>query len=152
MDSIGVFMPRPTFPYLERELDNRFKLLRPRNDPRKAQLSKESIRAVVVNSVDGADTDLIGAFPKLEIVSCYGVGVDKIDLNECAAKGIRVTNTPDVLTDEAADLAVGLILAVHRRLCVCDQYVRSGKWKHGDFELTTKVRAFGISVTRFLLG
>ncbi|MQK21590.1 2-hydroxyacid dehydrogenase, partial [Escherichia coli] len=57
---------------------------------------------------------------------------------KCKKKGIRVTNTPDVLTDEVADLTIGLILAVLRRICECDRYVRSGKWKQGDDKLTTK--------------
>ncbi|XP_028756138.1 glyoxylate/hydroxypyruvate reductase A HPR2-like [Neltuma alba] len=143
MESISVLMPRPTFPYLEEQLDGRFKLFRLWDNRTEIQFNNDSaiansIRAVVVNSVDGADADLIGKYPNLEIVSCYGVGVDKIDTRKCADKGIRVTNTPDVLTDEAADLAIGLILALLRRLCVCDQYVRSGKWKRGNFNLTTK--------------
>lgn len=125
-------MPRPTFPYLEQHLQNRFNLIRHSNNP-------NSVRAVVVNSVDGADADLIGKFPNLEIVSCYGVGVDKIDTGMCKEKRIRVTNTPDVLTDETADLAIALILALLRKLPACDQFVRNGHWKNGDFNLTTKV-------------
>lgn len=72
-------------------------------------------------------------------MSSFSVGIDKVDLNKCREKGIRVTNTPDVLTDDVADLAIGLILAVLRRLCESDRYVRSGKWKKGDYKLTTKV-------------
>ena len=145
MEGILVVMPRPTFPRLEVELDKRFKLLRLWNSPQKTQFLKDhaiATRAVVVNSTDGANAELIQAFPKLEIVSCYGVGVDKIDLNKCKEKGIRVTNTPEILTDEAADLAIGLILTLLRRLCECDRYVRNGKWKQGGYKLTTKVRAF----------
>lgn len=132
------------FSYLEQELDKRFKLFRFWNYPQKVQFLKEhanSIRAVVGNANSGADVELIHALPKLEIVSSFSVGVDKIDLDECKEKGIRVTNTPDVLTDEVADLTIGLILAVLRRLCECDRYVRSGKWKKGDYRLTTKVSA-----------
>ncbi|KAK4267444.1 hypothetical protein QN277_024223 [Acacia crassicarpa] len=139
MESIGVLMPRPTFPYLEEQIDKRFKLFRLwDNFSYDNNAIASSIRAVVVNSVDGADADLIRKFPNLELVSCYGVGVDKIDTNKCAEKRIRVTNTPDVLTDEAADLTIGLILALLRRLCACDQFVKSGNWKRGDFNLTTK--------------
>ncbi|KAL2480653.1 Glyoxylate/hydroxypyruvate reductase A HPR2 [Abeliophyllum distichum] len=76
--------------------------------------------------------------PKLEIVSSFSVGLDKIDLNKCKEKGIRVTNTPDVLTEHVADLAIGLLLAVLRRICECDKYVRKGMWKTGDFKLTNK--------------
>ncbi|KAL1298194.1 hypothetical protein AAHE18_18G014500 [Arachis hypogaea] len=133
MESIGVLVPHPTFPYLEHHLQARFNLLRDRTK------HAASIRAVVVNSVDGADAKLIDALPMLEIVSCYGVGVDKVDLRKCAERGIRVTNTPDVITDETADVAMALIISLLRRLCQCDVFVRSGKWKHqGSYPLTTK--------------
>ncbi|KAK4269374.1 hypothetical protein QN277_022538 [Acacia crassicarpa] len=141
MESIGVLLLCPVFSYLDQELDKRFKLYRYWNYPQSVQFLKEhanSIRAVVGNSNYGTDAALIDALPKLEIVSSNSVGVDKIDLNKCREKGIRVTNTPDVLTDEVADLTIGLILAVLRRLCECDRYVRSGKWKKGDYKLTTK--------------
>lgn len=87
----------------------------------------------------GADAETIDALPNLKIVSSFSVGLDKVDLGKCRERGIRVTNTPDVLTDDVADLAIGLILAVLRRLCMCDRYVRNGLWKKGDFQLTTKV-------------
>ncbi|KAI4355633.1 hypothetical protein L6164_004384 [Bauhinia variegata] len=141
MESIGVLMLTPMMPYLEQELDKRCKLFRFWNYPQRSQFLKEnanSIRAVVGNSNAGADAELIEALPKLEIVSSFSVGVDKIDVNKCKEKGIRVTYTPDVLTDEVADLAIGLILALLRGLCACDQFVRSGKWKQGSDKLTTK--------------
>lgn len=133
-----------TFPmnsYLEQELQRRFNLLRFWTLPEKSvflEAHRNSIRAVVGNATAGADAELIDALPNLEIVASYSVGLDKIDLGKCREKGIRVTNTPDVLTDDVADLAIGLILAVLRRLPACDRYVRSGKWKHGDYQLTTK--------------
>jgi len=128
-------------PYLEQELQRRFNLFRLWAVPQKSQFLKDhsaSIRAVVGNASAGADAELINTLPGLEIVSSFSVGVDKIDLDKCKEKGIRVTNTPDVLTEDVADLAIGLILAVLRRLCECDRYVRSGKWKKGDFRLSTK--------------
>jgi hydroxypyruvate reductase 2 len=127
--------------YLENELQKRFNLVRFWNSPEKSVLletHRNSIRAVVGNASAGADAQLIDDLPKLEIVSSFSVGLDKIDLGKCKEKGIRVTNTPHVLTEDVADLAIGLILALLRRLCECDRYVRSGKWKTGDFKLTTK--------------
>lgn len=132
----------PMSSYLENELQKRFNLVRFWNSPEKSVLLetyRDSIRAVVGNASAGADAQLIDELPKLEIVSSFSVGLDKIDLGKCKEKGIRVTNTPDVLTEDVADLAIGLILALLRRLCECDRYVRSGKWKTGDFQLTTKV-------------
>ncbi|XP_030969877.1 uncharacterized protein LOC115990161 [Quercus lobata] len=141
MESIGVLMPIPMNSYLEQELQKRYNLFKLWTAPQKPQFIKEhadSIRAVVGNASAGADAELIEALPRLEIVSSFSVGVDKIDLAKCREKGIRVTNTPDVLTEDVADLAIGLILAVLRRLCESDRYVRSGKWKKGDYKLTTK--------------
>ncbi|KAK4359479.1 hypothetical protein RND71_021708 [Anisodus tanguticus] len=92
----------------------------------------QRLRAVVGNVVVGADAELIKALPELEIVASFSVGLDKIDLNKCKEKGIRVTNTPDVLTDDVADLAIGLMLSVLRRICECDRYVKKGLWKARD--------------------
>lgn len=142
-------MACPMSTYLEQELDKRFKLYRFWNFPQKKEFLKEhsaSIRAVVGNAFAGADAELIDALPKLEIVSSYSVGLDKIDLEKCKEKGVRVTNTPDVLTEDVADLAIGLMLAVLRGICQCDRYVRSGSWKKGDFKLTTKFSGKSVGI------
>ncbi|GAU13865.1 hypothetical protein TSUD_261920 [Trifolium subterraneum] len=141
MGSISVLLVVQVIPYLEQELNKRYNLFRIWDFPQKSQLLTQhasSIRAVVGNANAGADAELIDALPKLEIVSSFSVGVDKIDLNKCKEKGIRVTNTPDVLTDDVADLAIGLILTLLRRICESDRYVRNGNWKSGDYKLTTK--------------
>ena len=142
MESIGVLLTCPMNTYLEQELDKRFKLFRFWDYSSSKDFFKEhsnSIRAVVGNTTMGADAEMIEALPKMEIVSSFSVGLDKIDLARCKEKKIRVTNTPDVLTEDVADLAIGLILATLRRICESDRYVRSGSWKEGDFKLTTKV-------------
>lgn len=142
MESIGVLLACPMNTYLEQQLEKRYNLFKFWDFPDRAQFlssHRNSIRAVVGNAAAGADADLIEILPKLEIVASFSVGLDKIDLVKCKEKGIRVTNTPDVLTDDVADLAIGLILAVLRRLCECDRYVRSGNWKMGNYKLTTKV-------------
>lgn len=142
MDAIGVLMTRPMSDYLEEELQKRFKLFRLWHYPSAAEFSKEnrnSVRAVVGDTAIGADAELIDSLPELSIVSTYSVGLDKIDLKKCGDRGIRVTNTPDVLTDDVADLAIGLILAVLRRICASDRFVRTGNWKRSDFELTSRV-------------
>ncbi|KAL5576454.1 hypothetical protein UlMin_018153 [Ulmus minor] len=141
MESIGVLLPIPMNTYLEQELEKRFNLFKLWTVPQKTQFIKDhadSIRAVIGNASSGADAELIDALPKLEILASFSVGVDRVDLKKCREKGIRVTNTPDVLTEDVADLAIGLMLAVLRRLCECDRYVRSGNWKDGDYKLTTK--------------
>ena len=72
-------------------------------------------------------------------MSTFSVGMDKIDLVKCRKKGIRVTYTLDMLTNDVDDLTIRLMLVVLRRLSESDRYVRSGKWKKGDYKLTTKV-------------
>ncbi|KAI3945230.1 hypothetical protein MKX01_034991 [Papaver californicum] len=139
--TIGVLMTCPMSTPLEEELDKKFKLFRFWNFPDKKEFLKQncnSIRAIVGNATAGADASLIDSLPKLEIISSFSVGLDKIDLGYCKQKGIRVTNTPDVLTEDVADIAIGLILATLRRICESDQYVRKGLWKLGDFKMTTK--------------
>jgi glyoxylate reductase len=78
---------------------------------------------------DPVDAELIAAAPRLEAISNYAVGVDNIDLEAAAARGIQVGNTPDVLTDTTADLAVALMLGISRRLVEGDAYVRRGEWR-----------------------
>ncbi|XP_058752349.1 glyoxylate/hydroxypyruvate/pyruvate reductase 2KGR-like [Vicia villosa] len=141
MGTISVLLVTQVAPYLEQQLNKRYNLFRLWDYPQKSHFFTQhgaSIRALVGRSTAGADSELIDALPNLEIISSSSVGVDKIDLVKCKEKGIRVTNTPDVLTDEVADLTIGLILALLRRICECDRYVRSGNWMRGDYKLTTK--------------
>ncbi|XP_076889460.1 glyoxylate/hydroxypyruvate reductase A HPR2-like isoform X1 [Bidens hawaiensis] len=141
MESVGVLMMCPMNSYLEHQLSTRFNLYRIWTVPHKPHFLKThsgSIRAVVGNATAGADRELIESLPALEIVSSFSVGLDKVDLGCCKERGIRVTNTPDVLTEDVADLAIGLMLTTLRKICECDRYVRSGLWKKGDFKLTTK--------------
>ncbi|GAA0152175.1 hypothetical protein Leryth_001932 [Lithospermum erythrorhizon] len=142
METIGVLMMCPMSSYLEQQLSKRFSLFRfwTLPDPTHfLKLNADSIRAVVGNATVGADSGLIESLPKLEIVSSFSVGLDKIDLAKCRERGVRVSNTPDVLTDDVADLAVGLMLSVMRGIPACDRYVRKGLWKNkGDFRLTTQ--------------
>jgi D-3-phosphoglycerate dehydrogenase len=90
------------------------------------------VRAIATNGELGASTALIDRCPKLEIIACYGVGFDAIDLKRAKERGVRVTNTPDVLTDGVADFAFALILGHLRRIVTGDAHVRSGAWKGGS--------------------
>ena len=83
--------------------------------------------------------ELIAQLPALEIISVFGVGYDGVDVAAARERGIAVTNTPDVLNDEVADLAIGLVLAVARRIPQADRYVREGKWPGGPMPLARKV-------------
>jgi hydroxypyruvate reductase len=72
---------------------------------------------------------LIEALPNLEIIAQFAVGTDNIDLTAAKERGIKVTNTPDVLTDDTADIALTLLLALSRRICEADMFVRVDKWR-----------------------
>lgn len=96
-------------------------------DPALAPIATR-IRAVLTTGGVGVTPDLVAALPALEIVSVNGVGVDAVPLALLAGKGVHVTNTPDVLTDDVADFAVTLLLSTVRRLPLLDRYVRAGQW------------------------
>ena len=99
------------------------------------------IRAVATNGEAGASAELIDALPQLEIIVSYGVGVDAIDLGHAAKRGIRVTNTPDVLAGDVADMGMGLMLAIARHIPANDRVVRDGQW--GKVTLPLATRMFG---------
>src|SRR6266513_5622357 len=82
------------------------------------------------------DGEFMRLFPRLEIISSFGVGYDHVDAAWAGAHGITVTNTPDVLTEEVADTALGLLLCTVRELPQAERYLRSGKWLEGDYPLT----------------
>jgi lactate dehydrogenase-like 2-hydroxyacid dehydrogenase len=96
------------------------------------------IRGVVTGGVTGASRALMAALPRLEIVAVNGIGTDAVDLDYARSRGIRVTTTPDVLTDDVADLAMALLLATARQLCLGDRYVRQGLWGRQGLPLARK--------------
>jgi D-3-phosphoglycerate dehydrogenase len=100
---------------------------------------KARIRAIATEANRGATRDLIASLPKLEIISCFGVGVDGIDLAAARERAIPVTNTPGVMVDECADLAIGMMLASARQIVHADRYVRSGEWLKGPIALGRSV-------------
>src|SRR5262245_62684187 len=90
---------------------------------------KERIRAIATEANRGADRALIMALPSLELISIFGVGTDSVDLAAARERNVPVTNTPGILTDEVADLAIGLMLASARQILFADRYVREGDWQ-----------------------
>lgn len=83
----------------------------------------------VVKPVSGA---LIAALPNLEIIACFSVGVDHVDLESAKSRGIAVTYIPHVQNNDVADMALALLLAIARRVCEADMFVRVGKWSGGE--------------------
>jgi lactate dehydrogenase-like 2-hydroxyacid dehydrogenase len=85
------------------------------------------IRGVATGGGSGVSPTIFDALPNLEIIAINGVGTDAVDLNKAKARGVRVTTTPNVLTDDVADLGIALLLAVSRGLCVGDK--RRCRWR-----------------------
>jgi lactate dehydrogenase-like 2-hydroxyacid dehydrogenase len=106
------------------------------------------VRAMAVSApVQAIDEALLTALPKLQIISSFGVGYDHIDVKAAAKRGIIVTHTPDVLTEEVADTTIGLLLNTVRELPQAERYVRAGKWPSGNYPLsraTLRNRTVGI--------
>lgn len=99
-----------------------------------------SIKAIATRGDLGADRALIHSLPNLEIISVYGVGFDAIDIAAAREKNVHITNTPDVLTKDVADLAVAMMLALGRNVTGAETFVKSGDWVNkGGFPLTRRV-------------
>ena len=84
---------------------------------------------VAIVGTTGCDAQTMDALPNTKVIANYGVGYDGVDVEAATARGISVSNTPDVLSDEVADFTVGLMLATFRRIPQGDRYVRQGKWE-----------------------
>ena len=100
----------------------------------------EAVRGIATRGETGASRQLIEALPNLEIISVYGVGFDKVDLDAARENDVRVTNTPDVLTKDVADLGIAMMLVQARGMIGAESWVRDGSWaKEGLFNLKSRV-------------
>ncbi|MFH5821271.1 2-hydroxyacid dehydrogenase [Georgenia sp. AZ-5] len=130
----------PLLPSLEAELHARFDVVRlPRPAERFLAVSGPEFVAAITTARVGVDANTLAALPNLGAVIHFGVGYDATDVAGARARGILVSNTPDVLTDCVADTAVGALITVMRRLTAADRFVRRGDWARGEFPLSTKV-------------
>jgi lactate dehydrogenase-like 2-hydroxyacid dehydrogenase len=92
--------------------------------------------AAVTYSTVRFDGAVMAMFPKLEIAASFGVGYDHVDANYASEHNVVVTNTPDVLTEEVADIAMGLLIATLREFVKADRYLRSGLWTTQQYPLS----------------
>ena len=97
------------------------------------------IRGLVQGGGTVTPTSLLDELPKLEIISVFGVGYDGVPVEYCKRRGIKVTNTPDVLTDDVADVAVGLVMMTGRGFVRLNRFVHAGGWLKRGPELTTRL-------------
>lgn len=123
---IDILQVSAVVPAIQQALDSTYRVHRAAPGDTIAPDVAAKVRAVVAGGV--APAGLIAQLPKLEIVASASVGYDGIDVAGAAARGIPVTNTPEVLNADVADLAIALMVMTARRLTVADRYVRDGKW------------------------
>jgi hydroxypyruvate reductase len=146
---IEVLQVCPFPPALQQGLEQRFVVHRWFEiDDRQSWLREHAprIRAAITSGQAGITSSLMQSLPSLGIIAISGVGYDNVDVPAARSRGLRVTYTPGVLTDDVADLAVGLIISLIRRIPAANQHVRDGAWPGGNFPLTRKVTGlrFGI--------
>ena len=132
---IDILQLVPLRPEVQKELAAKYKLHGKGDFDKVAGI----VRGCVTNGHSGPPPEMIDRMPKLEIIASASVGYDGIPVEYARSKGIPVTNTPDVLNDDVADLAIGLMIMTARRLVASDKYVRAGRWsKEGDYPLAQK--------------
>ncbi len=100
----------------------------------------KDIKVLLTSGKGKAPKELLDRLPSLQLIDDFGVGFDGIDIEECKKRGIMVTTTPGVLTEDVADLAVSLLMACSRKICAASNFVQEGKWEGGaKFGLASKV-------------
>lgn len=109
------------------------------SDPIAFGLAAPRIRGIAGSGESQVSRELMAKLPALEVISVFGVGYDRYDVAAARERGISVTNTPDVLTDDVADMGISLMLAIARTVPQADKYVREGHWPTGPMPLARKV-------------
>src|SRR5271166_1547623 len=139
-EKTDVLLIGPAKPVVVKGLSPRFNVLElPQQDAREKFFAKwaGSVRGIAVTATtERIDGPFMGGLPRLEIISTFGVGYDHVDAVWAGAHGITVTNTPDVLTEEVADTALGLLLCTAREFPQAERFLRSGRWAQGDYPLS----------------
>ncbi|MCB8822461.1 2-hydroxyacid dehydrogenase [Microvirga rosea] len=150
MSKTDILMTGRMLPSVIEALEERFTLHRMWEAPDRDAFLREigpRIRGLATSTMTGrADADFLGFFPNAEIVASFGVGYDNVDVHAAAKRGIIVTNTPDVLNDEVADLTIGLLIATLRRIPQADRYLRAGQWLKAPFPLSPSLRARKVGI------
>ena len=139
-EKVDLLIYGPTRPILENGFSDQFVLHHAEGRADLERLTPEALAkirgiAVTYHSVP-ADKKALEHFPKLEMIASFGVGYDHVDSTYSREHNIVVTNTPDVLTEEVADVAMGLLIATLREFVKADRYLRSGLWQTQNYPLS----------------
>jgi lactate dehydrogenase-like 2-hydroxyacid dehydrogenase len=134
---VTILLPGAIHPYVAERLDREFTLVRIERGDAALVTPELAARVRGIAAHSQVRAPFIDALPKLEIVASFGVGYDAVDAKHCGSRGVMVTNTPDVLTEEVADTAIGLLINTVRELPQAEAYLRAGRWvREGDYPLT----------------
>jgi lactate dehydrogenase-like 2-hydroxyacid dehydrogenase len=150
MSKAEILMTAPMMPVVIDALDRALTLHRLWEHEDRASFLREvgpRIRGVATTTLFGRmDARLFEPLPNLEIVASFGVGYDNVDVMEAAKRQVVVTNTPEVLNDEVADLTIGLLLATLRKIPQADRYLREGRWLKASFPLSPTLRGRNVGI------
>lgn len=138
-EKIDLLVYGPSKPLIENGFSDQFVLHKYETQPDLERLPPgvaEKLRGIAVTGLVPTNGAVLSKYPNIEIISSFGVGYDHIDAKYAAEHNIIVTNTPDVLTEEVADVALGLFIATAREFIKADKYVRSGLWLTQGYPLT----------------
>ncbi|RYX96922.1 MAG: 2-hydroxyacid dehydrogenase [Bradyrhizobiaceae bacterium] len=138
-DKIDLLVYGPSKPLIENGFTDQFVLHKYETQPDLERLPAgvaAKLRGIAVTGLVPTNGAVLSKYPNIEIISSFGVGYDHIDAKYAAEHNIVVTNTPDVLTEEVADVALGLFIATAREFIKADKYVRSGLWATQGYPLT----------------
>lgn len=138
--AIDILQTQPMIDSCTKALADNFTVHRYFDAPDKAALIAEvgpRIRGIACQGpVSG---ELINSLPNLEIIACFGVGYDAVDVAAAKARKVRVTNTPDVLNDAVAELTIGMMIALARHIPQADRFVRDGRWTREKYPLSSEL-------------
>lgn len=144
-----ILLVEPMMPLIEERLDAAYKVHRLYRPEEKAAIDTAlgTIRAVVTGGGTGLSNEWIERLPSLQLIAINGVGTDKVDLAFARNRAVDVSTTPGVLTDDVADIAIALMLAVLRHVARGDSFVREGQWaKREPFPLGTSPKGKRIGI------
>ncbi|OQW55939.1 MAG: dehydrogenase [Proteobacteria bacterium SG_bin9] len=138
-DKVDLLIYGPSKKVVDNGFNDKFNLHKFNNQHDLSRLGADvagRIRGIAITGLVQADKAMLSRFPKVEILSSFGVGYDHVDAIYASDHKIMVTNTPDVLTEEVADTALGLLIATLREFIKADRYLRAGHWMTQNFPLS----------------
>ena len=144
--TIEILQTAPLLASCEQALTERYIVHKLHEQADKQAWLAENGARIRAHAGSGVQADLMDKLPNLEIIASFGVGYDNIDVAAAKARNIRVTNTPDVLNDAVAELTIGLMISLARRIPQSDQFVRQGQWPKGNFGLFSELTGKTIGI------